>query len=184
MQKSGLGREEQLAAYVGTHQERFGALSKGLKGVERPRKELFARFQAAVEELDSCKQLNKAISLERDSLLQTREQMGHALEEERQRAAQARQELAEKPQGPAQLAVSDVLIRVSFKEAEQPLEVRPWDTDFEARKKPEKVIKRAGRRWFAAGYGSCSAPSTCKPAWFGAPQDFAHDGRCSEHPLL
>lgn len=98
--------QEQLAAYVGTHQE------------------LFARFQAAVEDLDSEKQLTKAMTLER-------EQLSHALAEERERAAQARQELLEKPQGPAQLAVSDVLISVSFKEAEQPLEVRPWDTDFE-----------------------------------------------------
>lgn len=98
--------QEQLTAYVGTHQE------------------LFTRFQSAVEQLDSEKELSKAVALEREER--------DRAEKEHQDAEQARQDLANaEPPGPAQLAVSDVLISVSFKEVERPLQVKPWDTNFE-----------------------------------------------------
>lgn len=113
--------QEQLTAYVGTHQE------------------LFTRFQSAVEQLDSKKELSKAVALEREELRRHRDEVLEALKKERDRAEkehqdaeQARQDLANaEPPGPAQLAVSDVLISVSFKEVERPLQVKPWDTNFE-----------------------------------------------------
>jgi len=113
--------QEQLTAYVGTHQE------------------LFTRFQSAVEQLDSEKELSKAVALEREELRRHRDEVLEALKKERDRAEkehqdaeQARQDLANaEPPGPAQLAVSDVLISVSFKEVERPLQVKPWDTNFE-----------------------------------------------------
>eukprot|EP00434_Breviolum_minutum_P014292 symbB.v1.2.012600.t1/scaffold820.1/size171332/7 len=67
-------RAEQLTAYVGTHQE------------------LFNRFQAAVEQLDSEKDLCKKVASERDSLIRARDEIADALNKERERAEKDRQE--------------------------------------------------------------------------------------------
>ncbi|CAE7544838.1 UBC23 [Symbiodinium sp. KB8] len=120
---------EQLTAYVGTHQE------------------LFTRFQTAVEQLDTEKDMRKKVVSERDDLIKTRDEIARArdeiaralelerdkAEQERMHAEQARKELAEaEPPGPAQLTVNDVLISVCFEEVKgAPLEVKPWDTNFE-----------------------------------------------------
>lgn len=121
--------QEQLTAYVGTHQE------------------LFTRFQTAVEQLDTEKDMRKKVVSERDDLIKTRDEIARArdeiaralelerdkAEQERMHAEQARKELAEaEPPGPAQLTVNDVLISVCFEEVKgAPLEVKPWDTNFE-----------------------------------------------------
>ncbi|CAE7689032.1 UBC23 [Symbiodinium pilosum] len=65
---------EQLTAYVGTHQE------------------LFTRFQTAVEQLDTEKDMRKKVISERDDLIKTRDEIAKALEQERDKAEQERQQ--------------------------------------------------------------------------------------------
>eukprot|EP00913_Durusdinium_trenchii_P031433 g29428.t1 len=119
-------------AATGSHSEGFRqVLSRSILPQLR---ELFTRFQAAVEQLDSEKDMCKKVSLERDKLAEALAKERERAEKERQDAELARQdagplvELANVPTGPTQLAVSDVLISVVFKESPKtPLEVKPWD---------------------------------------------------------
>ncbi|CAE8643222.1 unnamed protein product, partial [Polarella glacialis] len=87
--------------------------------------DLFTRYSDALEQLDSLKSEKQKVVLERDEISRT-------LDQERQQSEQVRKELEEaEPAGPAQLTVNDVLISVVFDDAAAPLEVKPWDTNFE-----------------------------------------------------
>jgi len=110
---------------------RADELQEQLNSASSVHEDLFTKLSAAVAEVDTLRHDYRTLALERDSLRDS-------LAETRR----AKEELEEaEPPGPSQLSVSDVLISIVFDGNQAlPLEVLPWDTNFE-----DVVVK-----WLAA----------------------------------
>merc|ERR1719198_1248876 len=101
----------------------------------RPMQEnLHARYASAAEQLEALLTLKEEVVLEQEKLKKSVQQEHIEAEKAKRDREEALRALEEA--GPAQLSKSDVLISVSFEGVKEPLELQPWDTNFEA------VVKR------------------------------------------
>lgn len=101
-------------------------LQARFNAVQPEHEDLFARYSEVVEQIDMLKGEKHKLVLESLRLRASiADQRGEANEARRQK------EDAEAAP-PSQIAVSDVLISVRLDDATAPLELRPWDTNFES----------------------------------------------------
>lgn len=111
--------------------QRSQEMQDNLDAVKPMHEELFTRYSSAVEQLDSLKSEKEAVRKDAERLSAEHQQLSRALEEERQRSIQALQELQVAEAASSQLTVNDVLISITFDDTPAPLELKPWDTNFE-----------------------------------------------------
>jgi len=121
---------EQAREALAKEQKNGAELQQMLDAIQAAHQDIFTRYSAAVEQIESLKEEKSKASAE---LHELRERVREERREKEQ--AQREHEEAEREaaaRGPQQLSVSDVLISVVFDGAEeQPLVIRPWDTNME-----------------------------------------------------
>merc|ERR1711971_215269 len=94
-------------------------------GVQPEHEDLFARYVEIVERIDGMKGEQKRLARESAALQ-------HAIRGKEEEAARVqRQQEEAKSSIPSQIAVSDVLISVDIEGSSAPLQLRPWDTNFD-----------------------------------------------------
>mmetsp|Transcript_87346 Transcript_87346/g.250296 ORF Transcript_87346/g.250296 Transcript_87346/m.250296 type:complete len:820 (+) Transcript_87346:52-2511(+) len=116
---------DQVVAARDEMRRRADELQDKFDAVQPEHEDLFARYSEVIEQIDAIKGENRKLSREsenlRASIAQTQREVAEALQ----------QKEAVESAPPTQIAVSDVLISVSVDGASVPLELRPWDTNFD-----------------------------------------------------
>lgn len=121
--------EEELAATVQARDEerrRVEDLQDRFAAVQPEHEALFARYSEVIEQFDISQGEKWKLAAEADKLrMSIAKHQGEADEARRQ-------QVSAEAAPPTQVAVSDVLISVRLEGATAPLELKPWDTNFDS----------------------------------------------------